>query len=375
MNVSAKNVRIERQERKADDLVLQPVKRKHIAQNRQIIKTNAELQIRHRDLERRIQTLEAQRNDLDMERIHLQAGYDRAQQALRGVAKGWQYMARSMTDIGLVGHQDPMTGHGIHYNHLNDEQQGDATPRLGQQPSLHLERAKRITLDAHALPPNDAVRRVARPPNLLYGDLIEQPTEEVEEASEGNGNIRGDSQREDGGVDERRRGKKEGARGDEDEAEETRDDDDTIRVLAPAFEEQAPVKRFDHALANEREDESGISGAVSKQRIAPAKRAARRSSGFNAGAQSTSVNATVPFNDSGDEETERTLRPSSSVDSLSSFVDDGEIQLSEEDEEQEEEDDATSRGESRIVSIHAAHPSPSTSVRPSSTSSSSGKLL
>lgn len=261
--------------------------------------------------------------------MQLQADYERAQQALRGVAKGWQAMARNLEIVASAGRMDlGLNGYHDAGADGNDEGQGhkdehETTPKFQRQ-AMHLQPGKRITLGTNALPANDAVKRVAQPPNLLYPNLMEQPEEEEEEGKEeegDNGAIEAATQQPQGEEEA-----DEGEDEDEEEAEESRDDD-TIRVLASSASDEQP------SLGPPVREQ----GAISRQRLAPAKRAARRSSGVSQAAEASRAGAADA---SEDEETERTLRTSSSIDSLSSFVDDGEIQLSEDDDGDEDDNTA-----------------------------------
>ncbi|PWN31144.1 heavy metal translocatin [Jaminaea rosea] len=131
---------------------LEQFKRKHIAQNRDVIKSNAFLQIRIRELEERIQQLEAERNRVHFENCQLRSrgGSDAARRV-------WLDLGRAM------GFMDPSSS--------------SSSQRLANQ---------HITLDPDALPPGIA-RAVAKAPE------IEQIREELEE---GGGETEGEDQEE-----------------------------------------------------------------------------------------------------------------------------------------------------------------------------------
>ncbi|KDN48890.1 hypothetical protein K437DRAFT_81870 [Tilletiaria anomala UBC 951] len=71
-------------------------KRKHITQNRDIIKNNALAQLRIRELESRMQDLEAERAAQALEFVRAQAQLDRFEHQIRCVEIGWKVMSQGL---------------------------------------------------------------------------------------------------------------------------------------------------------------------------------------------------------------------------------------------------------------------------------------
>ncbi|SNX86946.1 uncharacterized protein MEPE_05655 [Melanopsichium pennsylvanicum] len=71
-------------------------KRKHISQNREIIKANAVAQLRIRDLENRIQTLEAEKAQKEVDTIGLTVQVDQLHHAIGCIHAGWQAIGRGL---------------------------------------------------------------------------------------------------------------------------------------------------------------------------------------------------------------------------------------------------------------------------------------
>ncbi|KAJ1017867.1 hypothetical protein NDA16_005183 [Ustilago loliicola] len=80
-------------------------KRKHISQNREIIKANAVAQTRMRELENRIQTLEAEKVQKEMETVGLAAQLAQLRHAIRCIHAGWETIGRGLS----FGPIDPQT--------------------------------------------------------------------------------------------------------------------------------------------------------------------------------------------------------------------------------------------------------------------------
>lgn len=120
------------------------VKRKHIAQNRDIIKSNAFLQIRIRELEDKIHTLEAERNAVRADNCRLSAAsIEAGKRVWLDIGNRLGFLSENMVDLGY-----------------------SAVP-----PS------SRIELDPEALPGN-IVRMVAKVPDEHIGQVQEEPEAE-----------------------------------------------------------------------------------------------------------------------------------------------------------------------------------------------------
>ncbi|SOV03519.1 uncharacterized protein UDID_06729 [Ustilago sp. UG-2017a] len=76
-------------------------KRKHISQNREIIKANALAQTRMRELENRIHTLEAEKVQKEIETVGLTAQLTQLRHAIACIHAGWQAIGRGLT-LGLT---------------------------------------------------------------------------------------------------------------------------------------------------------------------------------------------------------------------------------------------------------------------------------
>ncbi|KAJ1021209.1 hypothetical protein NDA18_005450 [Ustilago nuda] len=76
-------------------------KRKHISQNREIIKANALAQTRMRELENRIHTLEAEKVHKEIETVGLTAQLTQLRHAIASIHAGWEAIGRGLT-LGLT---------------------------------------------------------------------------------------------------------------------------------------------------------------------------------------------------------------------------------------------------------------------------------
>ena len=72
-------------------------KRKHISQNREIIKANAVYQLRIRELENRVQTLENEKVEAQMDNIGTQAQVAQLRYAINSIHSGWEAIGRGLT--------------------------------------------------------------------------------------------------------------------------------------------------------------------------------------------------------------------------------------------------------------------------------------
>ncbi|KAN0064281.1 hypothetical protein ACQY0O_002412 [Thecaphora frezii] len=141
-------------------------KRKHIAQNREIIKTNALAQMRIRELETKIETLESEREAQALASIHLRAKVSRLEHAVSCVRTGWDVIARGLGALN-ADLATPTTGAfaGLELD----------MAIVGPEPQLRP--GNRITLDPSALPAG-VVRSIARAPDPNLVDLAEDEDED-----------------------------------------------------------------------------------------------------------------------------------------------------------------------------------------------------
>ena len=135
---------------------LVPVKRKHIAQNREIIKTNALAQMRTRELENRIHDLEGTNASLASENAGLQARLEQNDYQIQCFAVGWKVMSQGLPQDMLAQAID------------GDWRKFLPTP-------VHSLPSSRVSLKNSRLP-HGVARPVARPPAKQLHDLREETT-------------------------------------------------------------------------------------------------------------------------------------------------------------------------------------------------------
>ncbi|CDR88935.1 uncharacterized protein SPSC_05767 [Sporisorium scitamineum] len=128
-------------------------KRKHISQNREIIKANAVHQLRIRDLENRIQSLEAEKIQKDMDSVALTAQVSQLHHAIGTIHAGWEAIGRGLTLS--VGHA---------FNPADSKQSIGPT---------QLPASNRVTVEPNPNAPA-IVRSIARPPEGHLESLKEE---------------------------------------------------------------------------------------------------------------------------------------------------------------------------------------------------------
>lgn len=122
-------------------------KRKHISQNRDIIKSNAQYAQRQRELEHRIQTLEQEKVDKDIQTLALTLEVEQLRNAISSVHASWMAIGSTLAHTtGLAP---------------------DSFDLLKPHKSPPLPESKRIIVD-HPLPPSNLIKSVAQAP---YGQL------------------------------------------------------------------------------------------------------------------------------------------------------------------------------------------------------------
>ncbi len=165
------------------------VKRKHIAQNRDIIKNNALAQLRIRELETRLHELEAERSDLAHERICMRAQAERYEHQLRCVQVGLQIAGQAIDnpqgvlELGKGLGLGAGLGSGVQSHRRGRGKRGVVQGQWQQllPPHPSVAPSQRISLKDSRLPPG-VVRSVAcAPPARLHGLAEASGEEEVEE--------------------------------------------------------------------------------------------------------------------------------------------------------------------------------------------------
>ncbi|SJX64746.1 uncharacterized protein SRS1_15563 [Sporisorium reilianum f. sp. reilianum] len=129
-------------------------KRKHISQNREIIKANALNQLRIRELENRIQLLEAEKIQKEMDTVTLTAQVSQLHHAIGTIHAGWEAIGRGLTLSA-----------------------GHSKQSIGLAP---LPTSNRVTVEPN---PNSAtiVRSVAKPPEGHLDSLKEEHSDTEDE--------------------------------------------------------------------------------------------------------------------------------------------------------------------------------------------------
>lgn len=150
-------------------------KRKHITQNRDIIKTNALAQLRIKELEEKVLGLEAEKTQFELEKHRMKTKLERAEKAIICIRQGWQFIGAGITAMASIDGFENVT-----------EQKQENTPSSvlhslqHHQQQAHLRPSVRVVLDPNALPAGVA-RNVARPPEADLADLAEEESMAMEE--------------------------------------------------------------------------------------------------------------------------------------------------------------------------------------------------
>lgn len=129
-------------------------KRKHISQNREIIKTNAVHQLRIRELENRIQALEAEKIQKEIDTVGLTGQLAQLRHAIGAIHAGWEAIGRGLT---------LSAGHAL--SSIDDDHPDHAAP--------HLPASNRVVIEPN---PNASavVRSIARAPDGHLESLQEE---------------------------------------------------------------------------------------------------------------------------------------------------------------------------------------------------------
>jgi hypothetical protein len=148
-------------------LTLHPVKRKHITQNRDIIKTNALAQLRIKELEEKVLQLEGERAEKNLEVIRIRANMDRAERATRSVVKGWELVGAGLAAMAAID--------GLRVAESSNRADLEAREMLN---APQYKQSSRIVLDPHALP-GGVARSVARAPEVQLDNLMEEDSKDL----------------------------------------------------------------------------------------------------------------------------------------------------------------------------------------------------
>ena len=143
-----------------------PVKRKHITQNRDIIKTNALAQLRIKELEEKVLQLEGERAEQTLELIRIRADMDRVERASKSLVRGWQLVGAGLATMTAI--------EGLHIaEHCSERGEG-----LEGRETAQVKPSTRIILDPHSLP-GGVSRSVARPPEAQLVDVAEEDSRDM----------------------------------------------------------------------------------------------------------------------------------------------------------------------------------------------------
>lgn len=146
------------------------VKRKHITQNRDIIKTNALAQLRIKELEDKVLQMEGERAEKNLEMIRIRANMDRVERASKSMMRGWQLVGAGLAALTSI--------EGLRIAEPSDRVEQEAKDILRGDANQQQKQGNRITLDPHALPAGVA-RSVSRPPEARLVNLVEEDSREL----------------------------------------------------------------------------------------------------------------------------------------------------------------------------------------------------
>lgn len=147
------------------------VKRKHITQNRDIIKTNALAQLRIKELEEKVLQLEGERAEKNLEMIRIRANMDRVERATKSVMRGWQLVGAGLAAMAAID--------GLQVAEPSDRAEMEAKEIL-RVDSSQGKQSTRIILDSHALP-GGVARSVSRAPEMQLTNLAEENSQELKD--------------------------------------------------------------------------------------------------------------------------------------------------------------------------------------------------
>lgn len=156
-----------------------PVKRKHITQNRDIIKTNALAQLRIKELEDKVLALEAERTERELDLHRALARLERSEKTTQAIRRGWQLIGAGLAAFSSSMHTGSQAlgteQHGLSRQGLTDD---EALRSLFGRNETHLRPSSRVSLDPNALPAGIS-RTVARPPEADLQDVAEEASAEL----------------------------------------------------------------------------------------------------------------------------------------------------------------------------------------------------
>lgn len=267
-------------------------------------------QLRIKELEEKVLSLEAERSEKNLDLIRIQARLDRAEKAALCVRKGWQFVGAGIAALSNIeGFDELAKNDGQNATGITGRRACSADDALLplQPPSAHLRPSARISLDPNVLP-GGVARNVARPPEADLGDVAEENSIEVDHSRHnGSAMMGGEETREE--LDEE---DADSDHGEGDAISFSADGEDTIRLQtdvsngAPLVPEQDSTQE----LARSRADDSLLAASAP-----PATTQASR------------------YADVSNGNAHHQLHRMTSIDSLSSFADEEEIELSTDDEQ------------------------------------------
>ncbi|PWN45981.1 hypothetical protein IE81DRAFT_344456 [Ceraceosorus guamensis] len=161
-------------------------KRKHIAQNRDIIKTNALAQIRIRELESKVRQMEAERAEHSHVVNRLEIALARYEHYMRSIQRGWEGMGYGIS--ALTGHSPRRrSSHGSSSSARNEGRWQSSERADHFEP--HLGPAARIIIDPTALPAG-VVRHIAKAPECQIANVLEENEDEYADSASGTPDVR-----------------------------------------------------------------------------------------------------------------------------------------------------------------------------------------
>ncbi|CEH19319.1 hypothetical protein CBOM_06651 [Ceraceosorus bombacis] len=161
-------------------------KRKHITQNRDIIKTNALAQIRIRELESKVRQMEAERAEHSHVVNRLEIALARYEHYMRSIQRGWEGMGYGIS--ALTGHSPRRrSSHGSSSSARNEGRWQSSERADHFEP--HLGPAVRIIIDPTALPAG-VVRHIAKAPECQIANVLEENEDEYADSASGTPDVR-----------------------------------------------------------------------------------------------------------------------------------------------------------------------------------------
>jgi hypothetical protein len=159
-----------------ETVLVETVKRKHITQNRDIIKTNALAQLRIKELEDKVLALEAERTDSTRDIINIRRRMENAEKAALCMRQGWQMIGAGVAALSSIEGFGKLTSEEVQSQQHHAAYASNALQKAFEQAGQRA--SARITLDPNALP-GGVVRNVAAPPRGELSNVVEEDSAEL----------------------------------------------------------------------------------------------------------------------------------------------------------------------------------------------------